>query len=77
MISADRLPHEVRLMLREQTWASAWQDPGLRFYVHVGYDYHLHVGSHVDCSRAVRPARWLGLVPEPGFVSPSLDDPAV
>jgi hypothetical protein len=50
------------------------RDPQLRFYVTVGYDYHVHAGSHVPCPQAVELARDRGLHPVTGTVSPWLHD---
>ncbi|MFE2867191.1 RNA-binding protein [Embleya sp. NPDC059259] len=68
----------VRAMLRD---SGAWcrlEDEG-RFFVHVGYDQYVYVGSTDPCERALAHTRELGLFPEAMVGSPyapNLDAPA-
>ncbi|SHG76971.1 RNA-binding protein [Streptoalloteichus hindustanus] len=67
----------VRVMLRE---AGAWcrLEVEGRFFVHIGFDQYMYVGSAEPCDRAVAHARALGLFPERLVASPydpSFDEP--
>ena len=57
----------VRHELREEAWCRL-QDPG-RFFVHVGYDYYVFIGSAVPCPRSIRLAAELGLFVEEQVMS--------
>jgi hypothetical protein len=59
----------VRLMLRELVWCRL-EAPG-RFFIHVGYDFYMYVGSRADMPDAVEDAQALGLYVEQ-FDSPYL-----
>jgi hypothetical protein len=68
----------VRAMLRDH---GAWcrLEAGERFFVHVGQDQYLFLGSAQPCPRAVARTRQLGLFVEPVEVSPldpALNEPA-
>ena len=45
-----------------------------RFYVHVGFDLYMYIGSETDCSHAVEAAQADGLFVEAGFESPQLPE---
>ena len=61
----------VRENLRERIDARLEND---RFYVHVGFDYYLYVGSDQPCRAAVDATRRMGLFVDEGFPSPQLGD---
>lgn len=63
------LARACRLVLRELAWCR-FEAPG-RFFLHVGYDYYMYVGSRADLPDAREQARLLGLFVEP-FPSPYL-----
>jgi hypothetical protein len=68
----------VRAMLRDNgAWCRLEADD--RFFVHVGWDQYMYVGSAEPCTRAIAHTRSLGLFPERLVASPydpSLDEPA-
>jgi hypothetical protein len=72
-IGVEAFAGRLRRILREEDGSSLWRDPQLRFYVAVGFDYHLYAGSHVTCPEAVELGRRRGLHPEVGAPSPWLD----
>lgn len=45
----------------------------LAFYIHVGWDYYVYVGSDRPCDRSVKLARQLGLFIHQPFESPHLE----
>ncbi|MER7363114.1 RNA-binding protein [Nonomuraea wenchangensis] len=59
----------VRAMLRDNGAWCRLEAEG-RFFVHVGYDQYVHVGSALPCSHAVTFARQRGLFAEPVSRSP-------
>jgi hypothetical protein len=61
----------VRAMLREEGWCLLRD--GDRFYIHVGWDYYLYVGSNCSCRRSVDLAGQLGLFIDEPFASPYLE----
>jgi hypothetical protein len=61
----------VRAMLRDEVWCRL-QD-GEHFYIHVGWDYYVYVGSDRPCDRSVKLARQLGLFIHQPFESPHLE----
>jgi hypothetical protein len=68
----------VRAMLRDHGAKCRLEAEG-RFFVHVGYDQYVFVGSARPCRRAVARTRRLGLFAEPVDASPldpTLDEPA-
>lgn len=65
----------VRTMLRD-SGASCQLEVQSRFFVHVGHDQHLYVGSSRPCEHAVARTRALGLSPERIDRSPLEVDPA-
>jgi hypothetical protein len=71
-IQVEAFAPQLVLMLREQDDRSLWRDPQLRFYVSVGYDYHVYAGSHTPCPHAVELALRRGLHPELDGPSPWL-----
>lgn len=67
----------VRTMLRDH---GAWcrLEAEERFFVHIGYDQYMYLGSDRSCARAVARTRALGLFPRRREISPydpSLDEP--
>ena len=62
----------VRQMLREEGWCRLIG--GDRFYVHVGWDYYVYVGSDRACGRSVETAGRLGLFIDLDFESPYLEE---
>jgi hypothetical protein len=60
----------VRQMLREEGWCRLADHD--RFYIHVGWDYYLYVGTETPCERSVALARGNGLFVDEGFPSPYL-----
>lgn len=62
--SLEEALEQVRAALRDHTQAGRWWvSPRADFYLIVGWDYHLHVGSKVNCVEGVRLARGSGLHP--------------
>lgn len=61
----------VRQMLRDEGWCRLVDDD--RFYVHVGWDYYVYVGSDKPCERSVAHTREVGLFVDENFPSPYLD----
>ena len=68
-LTEDGVGRAVRLMLRELLWCRL--EAAGRFFLHVGYDYYLYVGSRTDLPESVDQARLLGLHVEE-FDSPYL-----
>jgi hypothetical protein len=62
-VRLDRAVALVRLMLRGDG-AGCRLEAGDDFFVQVGWDQYVYVGSSTDCSRAVAFARQRGLFPE-------------
>ena len=63
-LDLDQLIDEVRAALREDPGHGYWwTSEDLDFNVNVGYDYHLYVGSHVECTRGLDIAVAAGLHP--------------
>ena len=60
----------VRQMLREEGWCRLLHED--RFYLHVGYDYYVYVGTDRPCPRSVALAAESGLVVDEDVVSPYL-----
>lgn len=60
----------VRQMLREEGWCRLVDDD--RFYLHVGWDYYLYVGTDTPCARSVALAHEKGLFVDENFPSPYL-----
>ncbi|RKE23340.1 RNA-binding protein [Streptomyces sp. TLI_171] len=59
----------VRAMLRDHgVWCRL--EDGERFFVHIGWDQYLYVGSHLPCEEAVARTAALGLFPERIDASP-------
>lgn len=66
----------VRAMLRDN---GAWcrLEAEERFFIHIGYDQYMYIGSDRSCARAVARTRTLGLFPRRREISPydpSLDE---
>ena len=61
----------ARQMLREEGWCRLVDDD--RFYVHVGWDYYVYVGSETPCQQSVALAWEKGLFVDEDFPSPYLD----
>lgn len=74
-ISVDRALDVVRHMLREGPLTARLEDDE-RFYVHVGYDMYMWIGSHVECADAVAQAERIGLFVDRDIISPLHPDPA-
>jgi hypothetical protein len=62
----------VRQMLREGGWCRLEEDD--RFYIHVGWDYYVYVGSERACEESVGLAESVGLFVDGGLPSPYLSD---
>lgn len=62
----------VRQMLREGGWCRLWDDD--RFYIQVGWDYDLYVGTDTSCERSVAMAQERGLFVDDMDSHPWLDD---
>ena len=60
----------VRQLLREEGWCRLVD--GDRFYIHVGYDYYLYVGTEEPCDQSVALAEEKGLFVDREFPSPYL-----
>ena len=60
----------VRQMLREEGWCRLADDD--RFYIHVGWDYYVYVGTEQPCERSVALAEAKGLYVDRDFPSPYL-----
>jgi len=58
-------------MLREEGWCRLVD--GERFFVHVGWDYYVYIGSDRTCDRSVAAAEGLRLFVDRDFVSPYLE----
>ncbi|MGW4381318.1 S1 RNA-binding domain-containing protein [Kitasatospora sp. NPDC004531] len=59
----------VRMMLRgDEGWCLL--EAGDGFFVHIGYDQYMYIGTDRPCERAAAQARRLGLFPEPVPESP-------
>ncbi|WP_156391721.1 MULTISPECIES: hypothetical protein [unclassified Nocardioides] len=66
-IGLDELLDQVRAALREEQGSGYWwSSEDLDFYVNVGYDYHVYVGSRVDCVEGLQVASGAGLHPRLG-----------
>lgn len=61
----------VRQMLRDEGWCRLVDDD--RFYLHVGWDYYLYVGTDRPCDRSVAVAQERGLFVDGDFPSPYLE----
>lgn len=68
-ISLDMGLELVRAMLRDD---GAWcrLEVGERFFIHIGYDQYMYIGSDRPCARAVARTRALGLFPRRCEISP-------
>jgi hypothetical protein len=62
----------VRQMLRDEGWCRLVDDD--RFYLHVGWDYYLYVGTDTPCARSVALAGESGLFVDREFPSPYLEE---
>src|SRR5262245_16505657 len=60
----------VRQMLREEGWCRLVDDE--RFYIHVGWDYYVYVGTDKPCERSIALAEQQGLFVDRDFTSPYL-----
>jgi small subunit ribosomal protein S1 len=70
-LDAAEAVEAVRQMLREEGWCRLCD--GDRFYVHVGYDYYLYVGTSGPCDNSVRLTEARGLFGDRDFRSPHLE----
>ncbi len=61
----------TRQMLRDEGWCRLVD--GDRFYIHVGWDYYLYVGTDMPAERSVALAREIGLFVDDDFPSPYFD----
>ncbi|WP_040793638.1 hypothetical protein [Nocardia paucivorans] len=69
----------VRVMLRDNGAWCRLEVEG-RFFIHIGYDQYMYIGSDRPCTRAVQRTRALGLFPRPRESSPydpCFDEPVV
>jgi hypothetical protein len=73
-LSVDRAVDLVRLMLREGPVAARMEVED-RFFVHIGTDMYMWIGSHVDCVKAIADAERIGLFVDRDVVSPLLPEP--
>jgi hypothetical protein len=62
----------VRQMLRDEGWCRLIDDD--RFYIHIGWDYYVYVGTDRPCERSVALAESVGLFVDRDFTSPYLSD---
>jgi hypothetical protein len=62
----------VRQMLRDEGWCRLTD--GDRFYIHVGWDYHVYVGTDLPCEASVELAQQRGLFVDRDFPSPYLSE---
>jgi len=62
----------VRQMLRDEGWCRLTD--GDRFYIHVGWDYYVYVGTESPCDRSVELAQQRGLFVDRDFPSPYLSE---
>jgi hypothetical protein len=60
----------VRQMLREEGWCRLAD--GDRFYIHIGWDYYVYVGTEQPCERSVALAEAKRLYVDRDFPSPYL-----
>jgi hypothetical protein len=77
VVEGDRLSsiaaiEAVRQMLREEGWCRLVDRD--RFFIHVGWDYYIYVGSDRACIRSVEMAERLGLFVDREFKSPYLEE---
>jgi hypothetical protein len=70
-LSPLRAVEAVRAMLRARGWCRLARED---FYIHVGWDYYLYVGTHRPCQRTLALAAEMGLFAEGDFPSPYCDD---
>ena len=71
-LSAVDAVEAARQMLRDEGWCRLVDRD--RFYIHVGWDYYVYVGSEVPCERSVELAERRGLFVDRDFPSPYLTD---
>lgn len=69
-LSAVEATDAVRQMLRDEGWCRLIEDD--RFYVHVGWDYYLYVGTEKPCDESASLALEKGLFVDRDFPSPYL-----
>lgn len=62
-LTLDHMLEQVRSALRDEDAGWWWNSQDLDFYIIVGWDYHLYVGSHVECVQGVTLALNSGLHP--------------
>jgi small subunit ribosomal protein S1 len=62
----------VRQTLREDGWCRLVDDE--RFYINVGWDYYVYVGTDRPCDESVELAESLGLFVDRDFASPYMRD---
>ena len=65
----------VPVMLREELMCKL-ESPDDDFYIHVGYDLYMYVGSSQPCDSAARAAEEDGLYVDPNWPSPQLPEAA-
>jgi hypothetical protein len=61
----------IRQMLRDERWCRLVD--GDRFYIHVGFDYYVYVGTNMRCDRSLALAEQKGLFVDHDFPSPMLE----
>ena len=70
-LSPTRAIEAARQMLREEGWCRLVDRD--RFYIHVGWDYYVYVGSEIACEGSVELAEERGLFVDREFPSPYLN----
>jgi hypothetical protein len=70
-VSVDDAKTVVRAMLREEAICRL-EAPTNDFYLHVGFDLYMYIGSTYACRNAVARAGGLGLYVDSGWPSPML-----
>jgi hypothetical protein len=67
-LSPTQAVEAVRQILRDEGWCRLVDAD--RFYIHVGWDYYLYVGTEQPCERSVALAKSHGLFVDRDFPSP-------
>jgi hypothetical protein len=70
-ISRESLPLVMRMLLRNIAHCSI--EIKDKFFIHIGWDFYMYVGSSTDLPDAVSEVRQTGLFVEP-FISPYLEE---
>jgi hypothetical protein len=67
-LAAIEAVEAVRQVLRDEGWCRLVD--GDRFYIHVGWDYYLYIGSQLSCEVSAELAEQRGLFVDRDFPSP-------